>query len=217
MWWNPTRDHFKSFDSSLVDGLGELSRTKFLSFQAMATTLEDRVENYKKTSKPNNLLSSLVKAMQDACLRLGSLKTTYSEMRFGVTEFQRYYLEARGCLDYLELYKPRMDGQRPPADTVSNCVGAFTSTARVVQDFHTAGLPIWFLRPAKVWDSPVECNVLEVVAPLNPTDVLCVSQHDPPFPPIFRGFATDPHKHLAMHSYSRTWLVFKDPFGPSKG
>jgi hypothetical protein len=164
MWWDPTRDDFKSSDGSLVDGLGELSRTKFLSFQAMATTVENRVEIYKTTSKPNNLLLSLVKAMQDACLRLGSLKTTYSEMRFGVTEFQRYYLEARGCLDYLEFYKPRMDGQKPPADTVSNCVGAFTNTARVVQDFHTAGLPIWFLRPAKIWDTPVVCNVLEVVA-----------------------------------------------------
>jgi hypothetical protein len=125
MWWNPTHDDFKSFDGSLVDGLGELSRSKFLSFQAMVTSLENRIEDYKKTSKPNNLLSSLVKAMQDACLRLGSLKTTYSEMRFGVTEFQRYYLEARGCLDYLELYKPRMDGQKPPAETVANCVGRF--------------------------------------------------------------------------------------------
>ena len=108
MWWNPTHDDFESFDGALVDGLGELSRSKFLSFQAMMTSLENRIEDYKKTSpKSNHLLTVLVKAMQDACVRLGSLKTTFSEMRFGVTEFQRYYLEVRGCLDYLELYKPR--------------------------------------------------------------------------------------------------------------
>jgi hypothetical protein len=218
IWWNPTHDDFKSFDGSLVDGLGELSRTKFLLFRAMMMSLENRVEDYKKTSpKANNLLSSLVKAMQDACLRLGSLKTTYSEMRFGVTEFQHYYLEVRGCLDYLEIYKPRMDGLKPPAETVLNCVRAFTNIARVVQDFHMAGLPIWFLRPAKIWDSPVQCNILEVVAPLNPGDVLCVSKYDPPFPVIFCGHTTNPGKHLAIHSYSRTWLVFKDPFGSSKG
>lgn len=219
MWWDPTRDDFKSLDGSLVDGLGELSSPKFLSLQAMVRNLESRLDDYKKTSqKPNELLLVLVKAMQDACTRLGSLKTTFSEMRFGVTEFQRYYLEVRGCLDYLEIYKPRLDGQKPAADTVANCVGAFTNVARVVQDFHTAGLPVWFLRPSKIWDSPVKCNILEVVTPLNPADILCLSQHNPPFSPIFRGFATDPAKHGAIHAYSRGWLAFKDPFEePSKG
>jgi hypothetical protein len=220
MWWNPTLDDFKSFDGSLADGLGELSRSKYLSFQKMMMSLENRIEEYKTTrQKPNNLLLAIAKAMRDACIRLGSLKTTFSEMRFGVTEFQRYYLEVRGCLDYLEIYKPRMDGLKPAAETVANCVGASTNIARVVQDFHTAGLPIWFLRPSTLWDNPYTCNILEVVTPLNPADLLCVSPHDPPYPPIFRGLATDPDRHAAIHAYSRTWLVFKDPFGvdSSKG
>jgi hypothetical protein len=182
----------------------------------MMTNLESRIEDYQKTSpKSNDLLVLLVKAMQDACVRLGSLKTTFSEMRFGVTEFQHYYLEVRGLLDYLELYKPRMDGKKPAAETVANCVGAVTNIARVVQDFHTAGLPIWFLRPSKLWDSHIQCNILEVVTPLNPADVLCVTQPDPPVPPIFRGPASSPDRHAAIHAYSRMWLVFKDPFAES--
>src|SRR6266540_3324168 len=117
--------------------------------------LENRIEDYRKTApKPNNLLLSLLKAMQDAYIRLASLKTTFFEMRFGVTEFQRYFLELHGCLDYLELYKPRMDGKKPAAETVANCVGAFTNIARVVQDFHTAGLPVCFLQPTVIWDNP---------------------------------------------------------------
>jgi len=220
MWWNPTRDDFKSFEGSLVDGLGELSRPMFLSFQAMMTSLENRFGDYKKSSPKVNIhLSSIVKAAQDACLRLGSLKTTYTEMRFGITEFQRYYLEVCGCLDYLQIYRPRMDGQNPPAETVANCVGAFTHIARVAQDFHSAGLPVWLLRPSKLWDTPVECNILEVVTPVNPTDALCVSPHDPPFPPIYSGPASHHNRHGAIHIYSRHWLAFKDPFegGPSKG
>ena len=219
MWWNPTHDDFKTFEGSLVDGLGELSRPKFLAFQAMMTSLETRFDEYKQlTLKPNTLLLSIMKATQDSCLRLGSLKTTYTEMRFGVTEFQRYYLEVCGCLDYLQIYKPRMDGRKPPAETVTNCVGAFTHVARVAQDFHMAGLPVWLLRPSKIWDSPVECNILEIVTPLNPTDALCVSPHDPLFPPVFSGPASDPHKHGAIHLYTRNWLAFKDPFEgrPSK-
>ena len=203
MWWNPTRDDFKSFQGTHVDGLGELSGARFLSFKAMMTSLESRFEDYKKSSpKPNIHLLSIMKAAQDACLCLGSLKTTYSEMRFGVTEFQRYYLEVCGCLDYLEIYKPRMDGQKPPAETVANCIGAFTNVARIAQDFYTAGLPVWLLRPSELWDTPVECNILEVVTPVNPTDALCVSPHDPPFAPIFSGPASHPNRHGAIHIYS---------------
>jgi hypothetical protein len=78
----------RTFNGSIVDGLGELLRVKFLSYQTMMTSLENRHEDYKKTTpKPNQLLSLLVKAMHDACHRLESLKTAYSEMRFGVTEF----------------------------------------------------------------------------------------------------------------------------------
>ena len=155
--------------------------------------------------------------MQDAFTRLHWLKTPFTEMRVGVTEFQRYYLELHGCLDYLEIYRPRMEGIKPPAESVVNCMGAITNIASVVQDFYTAGLPVWFLRPSKVWDSPVRCNVLKTVAPLNPDDVLCVSDHYPPFPGIFYGYATDPKRHLACYSQSRKWLVFQDPFVGSKG
>ncbi len=167
MWWDPTGDDFESSGVRLVDGLGELSRAKFLSFEVMMMNLESRVYEYRKTSTiPNPLLLIMVKAMQDACVRLGSLKTTFTEMGFGVTEFQRYYLEVHALLDYLELYKPRMDGQKPAATTVANCVGIFTNIGRVTQDFCTAGIPVWLLRPRKLWESPITCNILEVVTPL---------------------------------------------------
>ena len=45
MWWDPTRDDLKSLDSSLVDGLGELSSPKFLSLQAMVRNLESRLDD----------------------------------------------------------------------------------------------------------------------------------------------------------------------------
>jgi hypothetical protein len=219
MWWDPTRDDFETYDAGLVDGLGELARDKFLLLQAMMMSLESRIDSYQEIPpKTNVLLASLVKAMQDACQRLGSLKTTFSEMRFGLTEFQRYYLEIHGFLDYMEIYRPRMDGKKPPAETVASCVGAFTFVPRVAQDFHTAGIPVWLIRPSKMWDSPIHCNILETITPINPADVLCIAENDPPFPRVFCGPANHPDRHGAIHVYSRTWLVFKDPFsGSSKG
>ena len=203
MWWNPTPDDFKFFGDSPVDGLGELSRSKLLSLRNMMSGMEDRLEDHKCAfPKTNHLILLLARAMQDAFTRLHWLKTPFTEMRVGVTEFQRYYLELHGCLDYLETYRPRMEGIKPPAESVVNCMGAITNIASVVQEFYTAGLPVWFLQPSKVWDSPVRCNVLKTVAPLNPDDVLCVSDHYPPFPRIFYGYATDPKRHLACYSQS---------------
>ena len=146
------------------------------------------------------------------------LHFTFTEMRIGITEFQQYYLEICGCLDYLELYKPCMDGSKPAAETIANCVGAITNILCIVQDFHTAGLPIWLLQPSTVWDTPVKCNILEIVTPLNPANFLCISQHYLPFPTIFYGSATDISKHAAICTHSWKWLTFKEPFeGFSKG
>ena len=219
MWLDPTGDDFESSGGGLVDGLGELSASKVLSFQKMMHSLESRIEDYKKASpkKINKFFLILVKAMQDTLTRLKSLKTTFTEMRIGVAEFQRYYLEVRGCLDYLEIYKPRMDNERPPAESVVNCIGAITHIPRIVQDFYTAGLPVWFLRPSTFWDSPNRCNILKIVTPLDPADLLCLLDHYPPFSAIYRGPSNDPLRHTAFYDHSRMSLVFKDPFKGSIG
>jgi len=220
MWWDPTPDDFKYFGGSLVDGLGKLSGSKLLSLQKMMSSMESRIEDHRKAfPNPNRLLLLLVRDMQDAFTRLDSLKTTFIEMRVGVAQFQHYYLEIYGCLDYIEIYKPRMDGARPAAESVVNCMGAISNIPHIVQDFYTAGLPVWFLRPSAAWYSPVrvKCNILEIVTPLNPANVLCVTEHYPPFPAIFYGSATDPKRLNAFYTYSCMWLVFKDPFGGSKG
>jgi hypothetical protein len=136
MWWDPTPNDFESFGAGIVDSLGELSRSKMSSLEAMMNGLESRIEDYElpcKDSSPSNAyLQSMVKAMQDAFVHLSSLKTMFTEMRFGLTQFQHYFLKAYGCLDYLTLYKPHMDGQKPAAITVANCIGVFTNIPCIV-------------------------------------------------------------------------------------
>ena len=218
MWWDPTCDDFESFGGSLIDGLGELLGSKLLSLRKMMSIMESRIEDHKRAfPSTNKFLLTLVRAMQDSFDRLDSLKTTFTELRVGVTEFQRYYLEIYGCLDYIEIYKPHMDGERDRAESVMNYMGAITNIPRTVQDFCVAGLPVWFLRPSTAWDSPVRCNILETVTPLDPADILCVSENYPPFRTVFYGSPSDPKRHNAVHAYSRMWLVFKDPFGGPKG
>ena len=89
MWWEPTHDDFKSFGGSLVDGLGKLLGLKQLSLWKMMSSMESRVEDHKKIFlSPNRLLLLLARAMQNTFTHLDSLKTTFIEMRVGVTEFQ---------------------------------------------------------------------------------------------------------------------------------
>ena len=63
----------------------------------------------------------------------------------------------------------------------------------------------------------MRCNILEVVTPLDPANIICVSNHCPPFPAIFHGPSTDPKRHTAFYDHSRMWLVFQDPFEVPKG
>lgn len=218
LWWDPARDDFIFSGGSLVDGLGQLSGSKLLLLRNLMSNMDERIKDHRHSfPNPNKLLLVLERAMQDSFARLDSLKTTLTEMRIGVTEFQRYYLEVYAILDYMEIYKPRMDGARPPAESVMNCIGAITNVPRVVQDFYVAGLPVWFLRPSTTWDSPFRCNILEIVTPLDPADILCVSDHYPPFPAIFYGSSMDPRRYDAFYVHTRTWLAFKDPFeGPKR-
>ena len=218
MWWDPTPDDFQCFGSSLIDGLGQLSGLKLLSLQKMMFSMEGRIENHKRAFlNVNKALLLLARAMQDSFTHLDVLKTTFTEMTIGVTKFQRYYLELYGCLDYLKMYKPCMERLGPSAESVMNCVGTITNIPCIVQDFYMAGLPVWLLRPSSTWESPTRCNILEIVTPLKPEDVLCVSENYPPFPAIFYGSPTNPKRHGALYAHSRKWLVFKDPFGGSKG
>jgi hypothetical protein len=89
-------------------------------------------------------------------------------MKFGITEFQRYYLETLGLIDYLEIYKPRIDGIQTRTGSVDNHMGVFTSVPRVAQDFFDAGLPIWFIR---------ETNII-IANPNNAPNVLALFEHD---------------------------------------
>ena len=133
-----------------MDGIGKLSTVRFSQLQEMKKGLVDRIAKYhSNTPNPNTVLPILKRDLLQVSTRIGYLKTTFTQMVFGVTEFQRCYLEILGLLDYLEIYRPRMDGKFPPATSAANCVGAFTNAPNVAQDFFTASIPVWFIQPLR--------------------------------------------------------------------
>ena len=210
MWWTPTRGDFTTLSGSLMDGIGKLSRARYSQFEEMKSKLESRIAAYRSDNpNPNEVLLLLERDLLNVFTRLGSLRTNFSQMAFSITEFQRCYLEAVGVLDYIEIYRPRKYGLAAAATTVANCVGTITSEPSVVQDFFNAGIPVWFCQPLR---PEFPHNVLNVVTPFEYTQFLCVDKFDPPFPVIYDGPLGVCDKHNALHRFSRSWLVFKDPF-----
>jgi len=140
-----------------------------------------------------------------------SLQTTFLEMTFGVTEFQRYFLEVLGLIDFLEIYEPCMQGQAPHATSAADCHSAFTNNPQFAQQLFDATLPLYLIQTHEL----VEANnpeLLNFVLYFMSTNLIHM-EADPPFPTIFKGSTIDHKKHASIHNYSWTWLVYSDPFG----
>ena len=83
----PTQNKF-------MEGLGQLSMSNVWEFEEKVKETDDKITEYRKTtSQPNPLLLTLTTSLKHAMSRLRSIKSAFGQMRFGVTEFQRYYLE----------------------------------------------------------------------------------------------------------------------------
>jgi hypothetical protein len=214
MWWDPTPSDFVASTGGILLGTGSLARNRLDVLKDMEHRLQARVTTYRdNTDRPPpkhalELIATIATALSNALIRLSSLKTTFTQMRFTVTELQRYYLELVGLMDYMEIYQPRMRGLSPAASTVDDCIGVFTLNEAVVQEFYRAGLPVWYLRHWK--GGPFESNVLEIVPP-TPSDAR-MDDYDPPFPTVYRGLLGGPEAVDAIHHFSRNWLSYKDPF-----
>ena len=212
MWWEPSSSDFVLCRNSLVTGLGKLQNTRIRALEKMSQELRKRVAEYKATSKkPHHAVLALDKAMHHACIRLDVLPSSEMEMRFGVAEFQRYYLELVAALDYLEVFQPRMIGTMPAPDTVEKRVGIFTTTPRIAEEFFSAGLPVWLVQDEDVAIAST-INVVAHALPRQPHLYVCLQDYDPVFPNIYIGRSDVPLKHTAIHRYSRTWLVYGNPF-----
>lgn len=204
MWWRPTRADFHSSQSGqmVVRGMGKLARKQASALGSCVSELLLRAEKRPSSSTP--LLPPLVKTLKHAFARLDTMVTSYSDMLSGVALVQRLYLELVALLDYLEKYRPRMDGfSLPSTSHVADVVGAFTTDARVAQDFFEAGIPVWFIRPWSVFSDE---RIREEVALITPGSSLCLDMFTPPVPQIYEGNAGSLNKLHAMQRYSRNHI-----------
>lgn len=154
--------------------------------------------------------------MRHSCIRLACLPSTFQEMVIGMTEFQRYYLETLATLDYLQIFRPRMDnvlGKDSPEPPHSNRIGAFVTDPHVAQEFFHAGLPFYFVRSVpQVLAAKPRPVILQLIDADYPPEAMLVDA-SPRFPTIFSGSVVDSKKQSEIHKYARTRMVCYDAFG----
>ncbi|PPR00973.1 hypothetical protein CVT24_000269 [Panaeolus cyanescens] len=210
--WNPTPNDFVA-STGIANGVGRLAQQRVNTLASLVNRTRSRFSRYVAQlgdKKPNPVATLLNTAIHHTLTRLQSLPATYTQLNFGVTELQRYILELDALLDYVEIFKPIMDGAPPVSDSIQR-MGVYTSNPRVVQDFHHAGLPVWYVRDFKATADGFINNILEIVEPTQFSSLIATEKHTG-FPSIFSGKADTAEIIDLIHGYSRRWLATPNPF-----
>lgn len=218
MWWTPTRDAFSSVGTSLItaNGLGKLSSAAVMELNRIVSVELSRVERYLRATPPARIPPSLgpsVQMMKHSLARLKSIAMEFHQMEFQVRDVQRSWLEVVAMLDYMEVYRPRMDCTQGTvfADTpeTAKTIGVFTADLRVAQDRFQAGLPYWLIRPVSAF---ADQNILHVCDPGYPHRIN-LNPHPFRRGALAEGRAGTDEKYNAIHQYARNLLQYPDPFG----
>jgi hypothetical protein len=125
IWWMPSHDHFVCHVNTVfpVSGLGKLSDMKFAELKASVDSLLECLKHYQAKSpseRQPQILHPFVKMLVHSLAWLESVYTNFHQMEL------QTWLELTALLDYMEIYKPRMDGHAPSASEVANTIGVFT-------------------------------------------------------------------------------------------
>ena len=212
MWWTPTVENFELAIGDREAGLGLITTSKRDQMNQLVDPLVIRIDNYREAAeRPNTFLLLIAKVLKHAQARLNTHPAKFLDAKFGFVEVQRLYLEASGCIDYLETFIPVMDGKKPAATRVDETrMGTLTPDPETVQSFFRAGLPVWYIRR---FDQIPTCNppnVLSLVNALQPVKIVH-SPSNPPFPLIYEG-TDNLKKQDSIRNFTRTRMFYHDPF-----
>ena len=110
----------------------------------------------------------------------------------------------------MEIYKPCMDGQAPPAAGIADTIGTFMTSIRVAQDMFLASLFCWLIRESKTFGDEKIFSIAEV---FHLKDYIVLGLHTFNYPVIHTGPAAGLEKFTAIERFACNFLCSQDPFG----
>ena len=175
----------------------------------------DHVTQYKASTPTEQNLPNLqpsVKWLQQVLDQLLSVQMLFHHMEFIVWDLQRVWLHVWAILDYMQIYKPCMDGLAPSDKGVANMIGTFMTTIHIAQDMFLASLPFWLIRSS---DTFAEEKIFQIDLILHPKDHIILDPHQFTYPIIFQGPATSLEKYCSIEVFACNFLCLQDPFAIS--
>ncbi|PBK70797.1 hypothetical protein ARMSODRAFT_974057 [Armillaria solidipes] len=195
---------------SIVPNIGKLARTYLEKLRAACV---DIMKTARRIDKPGTLRAQIELDcnMIDLFLtRLQALPMTYERVYLTVRETQRVTRLLRACIDYMQIYKPRMDGsaEKDPKICDPMIMGAFVEDATTLQNFFRAKIPVWTMRPLKE-AALYRIDVLTEIE--TPENWLVLDPSRLKLRSVYTG-APNQSKYAAMSLFTRDHLRWSNPF-----
>jgi hypothetical protein len=166
------RNDFEDERGSVVDDVGRIKRSLLDDIgkvrRDLSLKIRDCIREQKHPQEKYAELRYCERGMHFAAVILATAAQSYIMTLATFTSFQRYYLEALACYEYLTIWKPLMVSispyERQPVNT--SLMGALTWQLDVAENFAQLGVPVWLLRtPASVTSST---NIESLVGMISP-------------------------------------------------
>jgi hypothetical protein len=214
IWWTPIiGDLSRSPNRGPVSGLWKLCQPRYNELRTAVIFLNDRVKKYQQSGPRNPpVLEPSLKWLQQVLDQLHSVHMSFRHIEFVVRDLQRIWLHVWAILDYMEIYKPRIDGHAPPSRDVADTIGTFTASIRVAQDMFLAGLPCWLIRSSSTF---VDQKIFAIAEIFHPKNYVVLEPHKFNYPVIFKGPATAIERYRVIENFARNFLCSQDPFAAS--
>ncbi|KAL0567858.1 hypothetical protein V5O48_014140 [Marasmius crinis-equi] len=187
-WWDePPEWAFVEEGNSAIQGMGRWFPSYVADFARDCYIIHERVAAYYEPLKSRGMQGNSVVLALDCQLlqtlrHIEKLSVPRHVARQLWSFFQRWYLELVGALDWIELYKPVMDGQKAMSLSASRkapaAMGAFTFSVADCEFLFRANLPFWYVRPSK---HPLTKRLDSMVDPVTPeSSNICMDDLDSP-------------------------------------
>ena len=216
IWWTPTIGDFSCPPlSGPVSGLGKLCQPRYYELRTSIIFLIDRATKYQQSTPPQRsspIIQPSIKWLQQVLDQLLSIQMSFRHIKFIVRDLQRIWLDIWAILDYMEIYKPCMDGHAPPGKGVADMVGTFTISIHVAQDMFLASLPCWLIRSSSTFG---DNKIFRIAEMFHPKDYIILGPHKFNYPIIFKGPATALKKYRAIEHFARNFLCTQNSFAMS--
>ena len=165
LWWTPTQNDFKLIEGSVFTCIGSLRREAARPLFDLSAAMESEIFARAQQAPLDTRVVGLHVRLQQARDRLHHQPSTFRDVCFQVRELQRSWLMCRAIIDYADLTIPSSSMKAVNV----RLMGAFMTSAAVVQHLHASGIPVWFIRQDGSFNRSQMEEVMDT--PHRPTDI----------------------------------------------